>query len=168
MRIALFLVFGITAPAPAQGPPAAGPLMVAPGGAARETVLFPPPRTPAQERWTGLRLGPDSVAARASGIPRVLSTDSLARVLRSARARAAGPLYLPLDVSTREEPRIADLTFDGGDVRSLRPIVDSLRLVKDADEVSRLRKAIDITTLGHIAPMRAARPRMWEYEIEAA
>ena len=131
-------------------------------------MLFLPPRNPAQERWTGLRLGPDSVAARASGIPRVLSTDSLDRVLRSARARAAGPLYLPLDVSTRDEPRITDLTFDGGDVRSLRPIVDSLRLVKDADEVSRLRKAIDITTLGHIAAMRAARPGMWEYEIEAA
>jgi len=143
-------------------------LIVAPGGDDRETVLFLPPRNPAQERWTGLRLGPDSVAARASGIPRVLSTDSLDRVLRSARARAAGPLYLPLDVSTRDEPRITDLTFDGGDVRSLRPIVDSLRLVKDADEVSRLRKAIDITTLGHIAAMRSARPGMWEYEIEAA
>src|SRR5207253_432545 len=119
MRIALFLVFGITAPAPApaQGPPAPAPL-----GAWTPIPELPvPPRNPAQERWTGLRLGPDSVAARASGIPRVLSTDSLDRVLRSARARAAGPLYLPLDVSTREEPRIADLTFDGGDVRSLRP-----------------------------------------------
>src|SRR5881409_1162531 len=143
-------------------------LIVAPGGDERETVLFLPPRNPAQERWTGLRLGPDSVAARASGIPRVLSTDSLDRVLRSARSRAPGPLYLPLDVSTRDEPRITGLTFEGGDVRNLRPIVDSLRLVKDADEVSRLRKAIDITPLGHIAAMQAARPGMWEYEIEAA
>src|SRR5213594_2849205 len=115
-------------------------LIVAPGGGEGETVLFLPPRNPAQERWTGLRLGPDSVAARASGIPRVLSTDSLDRVLRSARSRAPGPLYLPLDVSTRDEPRITGLTFEGGDVRNLRPIVDSLRLVKDADEVSRLRK----------------------------
>ncbi|HEY6208173.1 MAG TPA: aminopeptidase P N-terminal domain-containing protein [Gemmatimonadales bacterium] len=143
-------------------------LIVAPGGDERETVLFLPPRNPAQERWTGLRLGPDSVAARLSGIPRVLPTDSLDRVLRSARSRARGPLYLPLDVNTRAEPRIADLSFDAGDVRNLRPIVDSLRLVKDADEVSRMRKAIDITTLGHIAAMQAARPGMWEYEIEAA
>src|SRR5213078_4789642 len=31
-----------------------------------ETVLFLPPRIPAQERWTGLRLGADSVAVRLS------------------------------------------------------------------------------------------------------
>src|SRR5437667_4228463 len=71
-------------------------LIVAPGGDDRETVLFLPPRNPAQERWTGLRLGPDSVAARASGIPRVLSTDSLDPLLRRARARAAGPPDPPL------------------------------------------------------------------------
>src|SRR5947209_6450417 len=46
-------------------------LIVAPGGDDRETVLFLPPRNPAQDRWTGLRLGPDSVAPRASGIPRL-------------------------------------------------------------------------------------------------
>src|SRR5213076_1262974 len=57
-------------------------LIVAPGGGEGETVLFLPPRNPAQERWTGLRLGPDSLAARLSGIPRVLPTDSLDRVLR--------------------------------------------------------------------------------------
>ncbi|HEX9328923.1 MAG TPA: M24B family metallopeptidase, partial [Reyranella sp.] len=40
--------------------------------------------------------------------------------------------------------------------------------VKDADEIARLRKAIDISALGHVAGMQAARPGMWEYEIEAA
>jgi len=49
-----------------------------------------------------------------------------------------------------------------------RPIVDSMRVVKDADEVSRLRRAVDISVAGHIAAMRAARAGMWEYELEAA
>ena len=31
-----------------------------------------------------------------------------------------------------------------------------------------MRKAVDISVLGHIAAMQAARPGMWEYEIEAA
>src|SRR2546422_7922414 len=61
-------------------------LMVAGGDAGGETVLFLPPRNPSQERWTGLRLAPDSVAARLSGIRRVLPTDSLDRALRSARS----------------------------------------------------------------------------------
>ena len=142
-------------------------LMVAGGDAGGETVLFLPPRNPSQERWTGLRLAPDSVAARLSGIRRVLPTDSLDRALRSALFRAPGPVYVPLDATTRDEKRVADLVFDGRDVRNLRPVADSLRLVKDADEVARLRTAVDISGLGHIAAMQAARPGMWEYEIEA-
>src|SRR5437773_8317202 len=142
-------------------------LMVAGGDAGGETVLFLPPRNPSQERWTGLRLAPDSVAARLSGIRRVLPTDSLDRALRSALFRAPGPVYVPLDATTRDEKRVADLVFDGRDVRNLRPVADSLRLVKDADELARLRTAVDISGLGHIAAMPAARPGMYEYEIEA-
>jgi len=143
-------------------------LMLVAGGDAVETVLFLPPRDPSRERWTGVRLGPDSLAAHLTGIGRVSSTDSLDRVLRAALQHGAGPLYLPLDQTTRDEPRLKDLAFAGGDVRNLRPILDSLRLVKDADEIARLRKAIDISAAGHIAAMQAARPGMWEYEIEAA
>jgi Xaa-Pro aminopeptidase len=42
-----------------------------------------------------------------------------------------------------------------------------MRLIKDADEIARMRKAIDISAAGHVAAMQAARPGMWEYEIEA-
>lgn len=136
-------------------------------GDAVETVLFLPPRNPSRERWTGLRLGPDSTAARLTGVARVVSSDSLDRVLRGALFRGAGPLYLPLDPTTRDDPRIRDLVYGGRDVRNLAPIVDSMRLVKDADEIGRMRKAIDISALGHVAAMQAARPGMWEYEIEA-
>ena len=141
-------------------------LLIVAGSDAAGTVLFLPPRTPAQERWTGLRLGPDSAAARLSGIARVLPSDSLDRIL-SAVGRPAGPLYVPLDVTTREESRLKELVFGGRDVRNLRPLVDSMRLVKDADEIARMRKAVDISAAGHVAAMQAARPGMWEYEIEA-
>ena len=143
-------------------------LLLIAGGGAPETVLFLPPRNPFQERWTGLRLGPDSTAARLTGIARVLPTDSLDPVLSALLARVRGPLYVPLDQATRDEPRLRDLVFVGRDVRNLRPVVDSLRLVKDADEIARMRKAIDISGLGHVAAMQAARPGAWEYEIEAA
>jgi len=143
-------------------------LLLIAGGGAPETVLFLPPRNPFQERWTGLRLGPDSTAARLTGIARVLPTDSLDPVLSALLARVRGPLYVPLDQATRDEPRLRDLVFVGRDVRNLRPVVDSLRLVKDADELARMRKAIDISGLGHVAAMQAARPGAWEYEIEAA
>src|SRR5205085_1632087 len=101
-----------------------------------------------------------------SGIARVLPSDSLDRIL-SAVGRPAGPLYVPLDVTTREESRLKEFVFGGRDVRNLRPLVDSMRLVKDADEIARMRKAVDISAAGHVAAMQAARPGMWEYEIEA-
>lgn len=123
-------------------------LMTARGPDSLETVLFLPPRTPSQERWTGLRLGPDSVAVRLSGIAKVLPIDSL-----DARVRAAGqPVYTP----------------HGQNGPNLTPIVDSMRAVKDGDEIARLRRAVDISVAGHIAAMRAARPGMYEYELEAA
>ncbi|HEV8382663.1 MAG TPA: aminopeptidase P family protein [Gemmatimonadales bacterium] len=126
-------------------------LMTARGSDSVETVLFLPPRTPSQERWTGLRLGPDSVAVRLSGIATVLPTDSL-----EARARTAlQPVYSP-------RPRRADAWAN-----DLTPIVDSMRVVKDADEIMRLRRAVDISVAGHIAAMRAARPGMYEYQLEA-
>ena len=137
-------------------------------GGADEAVLFLPPRDPLQERWTGLRLGPDTTAVRLTGIARVLPTDSLDPVLSAALVRARGPLYVPLDQTTRDEPRFRDLLFSGRDVRNLRPTADSMRLVKDADEVASMRKAVDISVLGHVAAMQAARPGVWEYEIEAA
>ena len=141
-------------------------LLIVAGGEAATTVLFLPPRAPSQERWTGLRLGPDSTAARLSGIGRVLPTDSLDRML-AALFRASGPIYAPLDVTTRDEPRLKELVFSGRDVRNLRPLVDSMRLVKDGDEIARMRKAIDISAAGHVAAMQAARPGVWEYELEA-
>src|SRR5213083_3588444 len=141
-------------------------MMTARGPDSLETVLFLPPRTPSQERWTGLRLGPDSVAVRLSGIAKVLPTDSLDTRLRRLRF-ANTPIYVPLGPTTREERQIADIAFSGADVRNLLPIVDSMRVVKDADEIARLRRAVEISVAGHVAAMRAARPGMYEDEMEA-
>jgi Xaa-Pro aminopeptidase len=127
-------------------------LMTARGPDSVETVLFLPPRTPSQERWTGLRLGPDSVAVRLSGISKVLPVDSLENRLRAGPQ----PVYTPRSVQKTDV------------VDNLTPIVDSMRAVKDADEIARLRRAVDISVAGHIAAMRAARPGMYEYELEAA
>ena len=143
-------------------------IMTARGPDSLDMVLFLPPRTPSRERWTGLRLGPDTAAVRLSGIAKVLPTDSLDNRLSRLRFSGSAPVYVPLGPSTRDEQRISDMAFSGADVRNLLPIVDSMRVVKDADEIARLRRAVDISVAGHLAAMRAARPGMYEYELEAA
>src|SRR5436190_15908362 len=139
-------------------------VMTARGPDSLDVALFLPPRVPSQERWTGLRLGSDSIAVRLSGIP-VLPIDSLdnrLRRLRFAALRGNLPVYVPLDARTREETRVTDLAFSGGDVRNLLPIVDSMRVVKDTDEIARLRRAVDNSVAGRLAAKRAARPRVFE------
>jgi len=134
-----------------------------------EVVLALPPRNPQRERWTGVRIGPDEQAARLSGIPVVISTRSLDSALAAARARNV-PVYLPIDQTSRYQPVINRLRADsaaGAVVRNVRPHVDSMRLVKDEIEIAALRRAIQISAEAHVDLMRAARPGMWEYELEA-
>src|SRR5438874_10930050 len=84
-------------------------LLTARGPDSLETVLFLPPRNPSQERCTGLRLGPDSLAARPSGIPTVLPTDPLEPELRAARFPVPGPIYVPPDRATPDARRVIHL-----------------------------------------------------------
>jgi Xaa-Pro aminopeptidase len=137
-------------------------------------MLFLPPRNAAQERWTGPRLGPDSVATAVTGIADVHSADSVDRLLRpllfgfSSPARAGG-LYLKLDQKSGRDEKLREKVYGGPglDVHDLRTVLAQLRVVKDADELQRLRRAIDLTANAQRAAMRAARPGMYEYQLEA-
>jgi Xaa-Pro aminopeptidase len=46
-------------------------------------------------------------------------------------------------------------------------LLDSQRLIKDEAALTSLRRAVEISAQGHIAAMRATKPGMLEYEIEA-
>jgi Xaa-Pro aminopeptidase len=136
---------------------------------AGESILLLPPRNPGQERWTGVRLGPDSLAVRLTGFGTVLPTTKLDSVLAAAKARGV-PIYAPFDRTTRTEDVINRLRADsmgGAQLRNLRPAVDSMRVVKDAVEIEALRQAARISAEAHADLMRAARPGMFEYELEA-
>jgi len=147
-----------------------------------QEILLLPPRNPAQERWTGVRIGPDTTAMRLTGFATVLPTmaapapgvrpmpnSTLDSLLASLRARNV-PFYIPIEGTTRYEAALGRLradTANGLVVRNLRPVSDSMRLVKDDVEIAALRRAALISAEAHADMMRAARPGMWEYEIEA-
>lgn len=153
----------------------------APGGwlvvTARDSALVDvrlllPSRRPQSERWTGPRLGPDSVAARLTGIDSVHSADSAQAVLQRSIYRPdsparAGAVYLQKDEAMLADPFMKRLVLGSLIVQDIRPALARLRLTKDADELSRLRRAIDITAEAHREAMKAAAPGMWEYELEA-
>lgn len=137
------------------------------GGATR-TILVLPPSDPAEEQWTGLRLGPGPDAARLSGIATVLPTGALDSLRAALLATVSGPIY------TVARGPLADSAVAPAWARqsertllNLAPVFDSLRVVKDADEITRLRRAIEITAEAQQAAMRAMKPGMKEYQIEA-
>src|SRR5256886_7968181 len=70
-------------------------LLLVAGGGASETVLFLPPRNPLQERWTGLRLGPDSTGGPPDGGPGFLPP----HVRSLSRGPPLFPARGPADVS---------------------------------------------------------------------
>jgi len=150
--------------------------LVARPGSAGEVHLFLPRRNPQAEQWTGPMLGPGTEAAALTGIPagRIHPSDSaqvIIRTLVGAASRAGhGTLWFRhTSRDTRDEflRRLA-LEREGGSSQDLLPALAGLRLVKDAEEIRRLRRAVDVSAAGHLAAMREAKPGSWEYEIEAA
>jgi Xaa-Pro aminopeptidase len=55
----------------------------------------------------------------------------------------------------------------GVTLRDAHLILDSIRTRKSTAEQAMLRRAIEITDAGHREVMRALKPGMWEYEVEA-
>src|SRR6185503_5914106 len=53
------------------------------------------------------------------------------------------------------------------EVVDVRSTVDSMRLVKDAHEIALMRRACAISSAAHRRAMRATRPGMIEYQVEA-
>ncbi|MDR2365017.1 MAG: aminopeptidase P N-terminal domain-containing protein [Zoogloeaceae bacterium] len=49
----------------------------------------------------------------------------------------------------------------------LRQTLDAMRLIKDATELSLMQASADIAAAGHLRAMRACRPGLFEYELEA-
>lgn len=54
-----------------------------------------------------------------------------------------------------------------GEMHDLRGLLDHHRRCKDAHELAVMQQACDIAAAGHVRAMRAARPGMAEYELEA-
>ena len=150
-------------------------IVVATDSAHGEAHLFIPRRNPAAERWTGPKPGPGPELAAATGIPagNIHSADSVEFFLRRMfgfRGSSRGPLWIRhTERDTRPEfIRALMLESYGLPGQDLLPVLGAIRQVKDPEEIRRLTRAVEISAEGHVAAMKATRPGLFEYEIEAA
>lgn len=136
-------------------------------------ILFLPPRNLRQEKWTGVKLGPeDPDASRITGFDRV---EEMARLPEEvAKFAAGGQSVIYSDVasdgqlSADAEPLVflkratPSITF-----HDVKPALSVLRTVKDAGERDLIRKAVDASVAAHFAAMKAVKPNVSEREISA-
>ena len=161
-------------------------LILAPGGLEVDgervhEILFVPPRDPAREVWDGRRFGAERAMQRL-GVELALDAMRFAEILVPLLQNAQHRVYhlgFPDGVPERsvlydqlaafmDNVDPAALAGAGtGSAAPLRGVLDGLRAIKSDEEMTALRRAIDITTEAHREVMQQVRAGWAEYEIEA-
>jgi len=139
-------------------------------------VLFCRERNEEREIWDGFRYGPDA-AREIFGFDEAHPISALPEKLPEiASDRPA--LFTPLGLFEPWDRKVTELLNEvRGRVRTgvsapeevvdVRTTLDAMRLVKDEHELDLMRRACAISSAAHRRAMRATRPGMFEYEIEA-
>ncbi len=125
-------------------------------------ILFLPQRVPAQEKWTGRKLGPsDTNAAEVTGFRTVMPAERFESELRALLDLYPATYGLPVDKSLLE--RLAPLR---GVLDAAGPLA-RLRMEKSEAEISAIQHATDVSVEAHRAAWKMIRPGEYEYEIAA-
>ena len=152
-------------------------LLLIPGRPEGEYVLFCPPRDPGMEIWTGYRAGPEG-CVRDFGADQAFPLTELEQKVPEL-LDGAQRLYYALGQDEVLDNRVRGWI---NEIRSrarlgaqapeelvlLDNLLHELRLFKSDAELEMMRRAADISAEAHIRAMKAARPGMHEYQLEAA
>ena len=145
-------------------------------GEAPRTMLFCREKNEEREIWDGFRHGPQAAQERFGfdeAHPITVLDEKLAVLLENQPA-----LFYPVGTDPEWDARAMRwLNAVRGKARAgiaapervqdVRGLIDDMRLVKDAQELMRMRRAARIAAAAHRRAMQAARPGRNEYEIEA-
>ncbi|MBI1375777.1 MAG: M24 family metallopeptidase [Phycisphaera sp.] len=149
-------------------------LAVKDGGDIAET-LFVHPKDAMAERWHGYRLSREEAAER-SGVEQVSDLERFDRVLKGVLDRGnVSALWYDFDkfdAGRSDAPQIRHSesirsAYPFVSLKNAYPSICAARTVKDADEIAHIRDGMTITRDGIHAMMKAARPGMYEYQLEA-
>ena len=151
-------------------------LLGAQGDRPRQAILFCRDKNEERELWDGFRYGPPAAqaafgfdAAYPIGeldqqLPKLIGNRPALWVALGHDAEWDARIHAALN-AVRQQARsgtVAPRSF-----HDIRAELDAMRLIKDSHEIATLRRAADIASAGHARAMRACRPGMAEYVLEA-
>lgn len=150
--------------------------ILAPGHPQHKYVLFVRPRVRQEEIWTGVRTGIEGAIAQ-HGADAAYDISQLGQLLPKYLENVE-KLYYRLGANWEFDQRVlSSIKYIRERVRTgayaptviIDPatVVHEMRLRKSADDLSALRRAAEISALGHIEAMKQCKPGMYEYELEA-
>ncbi|MDR0480571.1 MAG: Xaa-Pro aminopeptidase [Gallionellaceae bacterium] len=145
-------------------------------GDSPQSVLFCRDKDVEREIWDGYRYGADA-AREQFGFDAAFSITQLDDKLVELMANQPA-LFHPVGHDEKWDARLLALrrrvqeksrsgVTAPGEIHDARLLLDEMRLFKDASELAIMRRAADISAAAHIRAMRATRPGMMEYAIEA-
>ncbi len=150
--------------------------VLAPENEEHRFVLFVQPKDREREVWTGWRAGEEG-AKRDYGADAAFTIDKLDEQLPRLIGKADRIYYRFGSDPTFDERLIGlmrrfqrERQRNGAGPNAVidpADLLHEMRLVKTSDDLALLRRAVDITCEGHLAAIRALRPTVYEYEIEA-
>ena len=76
-------------------------------------------------------------------------------------------IYANLETNQSVDDSLNQAVGDFFSIFDVNPIVDSLRAIKSAIEISSIQKAVDVSVQAFSEAMRLIKPGMYEYEVEA-
>ena len=145
-------------------------------GETPQSVLFCREKNLEREIWDGFRHGPE--AARVAfgfdaAYPIALLDTKLVELMGNQPT-----VYYPLGADAGWDARLLRLRGEvqakirsgigaPDELRDVRALVDELRLIKDRHELGLMRRAAAISCTAHRRAMRASRPGVMEYAVEA-
>lgn len=151
-------------------------LLIIVSGDESKSILFCRDKNPEREIWDGFRYGPEA-AREVFGFDETYSITQLDEL--AAKLIANQPaLFYPIGAESAWDSRVINWLNQvraqaragisaPSELKDIRVLLDEMRLIKSAGEIAIMKQAAAISTSAHKRAMRAARPGMMEYEIEA-
>lgn len=150
-------------------------LVLAKNGNVKQSILFIQKPDPYTEKWNG-KLMKDYEAKEISKINDVRYIEGLdGAIMLMLTRQGYEKLYFDLyefnlnankNLNT-QKANLYKANFPTIPMENIWPIVGTLRMQKDADEVSKVQKAIEMTANGLNEVLKTLRPGLYEYQVQA-